>query len=123
MVNLKRNTSLLLHRRTRRSGAPAAMPCMLEQFIAPRRRSYEIQQRFWRPMSVDTHCHLDDPALLSRLPEVLTAAAQAGVARIVVPGVGPVGWPAIAALARQAEGVSAAFGLHPMHAGLYAAGL
>ncbi len=74
-------------------------------------------------MLIDTHCHLDDPALLSRLPELLAAAAQAGVARFVVPGVGPVGWPAIAALARQAEGVSAAFGLHPMHAGLYAAGL
>jgi TatD DNase family protein len=74
-------------------------------------------------MLIDTHCHLDDPALLSRLPEVLAAAAQAGVARIIVPGVGPDGWPAIAALAREAKGVYAAFGLHPMHAGLYAAEL
>lgn len=74
-------------------------------------------------MLIDTHCHLDDPALLSRLPEVLAAAAQAGVARFIVPGVGPDGWLAIAALAREAKGVYAAFGLHPMHAGLYAAGL
>jgi TatD DNase family protein len=88
--------------------------------------SYMAEQPFSRSqgaMLIDTHCHLDDPALLSRLPEVLAAAAQARVARIIVPGVGPDGWPAIAALAREVKRVHAAFGLHPMHACLSTSGL
>jgi len=69
-------------------------------------------------MLTDTHCHLDDPALLYRLPEVIAAAAQAGVARFLLPGVAPARWPVIAALAQEVKGAYAAFGLHPMHAGL-----
>lgn len=69
-------------------------------------------------MVIDTHCHLDDSALLARLPEVLAAAAAAGVGKFIVPGVAPDGWDAIASLGREREGVYPAFGLHPMHAGL-----
>ncbi len=71
-------------------------------------------------MFIDTHCHLDDPSLLDRLPEVLTAAASAGVGKFIVPGVGPDGWETIATLARerQGKGVYPAFGLHPMLAHL-----
>ena len=36
-------------------------------------------------MFIDTHCHLDDPALLDRLPEVLRAAGLAGIGKFVVP--------------------------------------
>jgi TatD DNase family protein len=70
-------------------------------------------------MFIDTHCHLDDPFLFDRLPEVLRNARSAGIGRFVVPGVGPDGWERIAALAGEEEGVAAAFGLHPMLAGLY----
>lgn len=73
-------------------------------------------------MLVDTHCHLDDPALLARLPDVLSAGTRAGVAKFLVPGVEPEGWEGIARLAAK-EGVYPAFGLHPMHAGRYEEGL
>ncbi len=74
-------------------------------------------------MFVDTHCHLDHPSLFVRLHDVLAAAGQAKVTRMIVPGVGPDGWKTIAALAKSRKGVFAAFGLHPMLAGLYEAGL
>ena len=67
-------------------------------------------------MLTDTHCHLDDPALRSRLDEVMAAARQAGVRRIIVPGVEPAGWDAIASLAREHEGIYPAFGIHPQAA-------
>lgn len=64
-------------------------------------------------MLTDTHCHLDDPALRPRIAEVMAAARQAGVGRIIVPGVAPGGWNAIASLAREYEGIFPAFGIHP----------
>jgi TatD DNase family protein len=67
-------------------------------------------------MFIDTHCHLDDPSLYGRLPEVLDAARQAGVARFVIPGVGPEGWDAIMAIAAGDTGIFAAPGIHPMRA-------
>ena len=70
-------------------------------------------------MFIDTHCHLDDPSLADRLPEVLAAAARAGVDRFIVPGVEPTGWSRIAALSRKVQGIHPAYGLHPMHAVLY----
>jgi TatD DNase family protein len=70
-------------------------------------------------MLIDTHCHLDDPALRERLPEVLAAAARAEVTRFIIPGVGSAGWRDIALLAHEHDGVYPAFGLHPMHAPLF----
>src|SRR6266511_3916751 len=70
-------------------------------------------------MFVDTHCHLDHPSLAERLPEVLDAAALAGVTRYIVPGVGPAGWESIAALAKSSNAIFPAYGLHPMFADLY----
>ncbi len=71
-------------------------------------------------MFIDTHCHLDDPSLCERLPEVLATARSAGIDRFVVPGVAPDSWEKIAALASGAEGtIFPAFGLHPMHAVIY----
>lgn len=70
-------------------------------------------------MYIDTHCHLDDPMLFDRLPEVIGNARLVGVERFIVPGVGPDGWGKIAALADAGKGIFPAFGLHPMHADLY----
>jgi TatD DNase family protein len=67
-------------------------------------------------MLIDTHCHLDDSSIFSRLPEVLAAASAAGVVKFIVPGVSPDGWEDIARLAEGNKGVYAACGLHPMHA-------
>lgn len=69
-------------------------------------------------MYIDTHCHLDHPALAGRRAELLQRARSAGVRRFVVPGVEPAGWEGIAALANREEGIFPAFGLHPMHAAL-----
>ena len=41
------------------------------------------ERRAPSPMLVDSHCHLDFPDFQSRLPEVLAAAAAAGVGRMV----------------------------------------
>jgi TatD DNase family protein len=68
------------------------------------------------PLLTDTHCHLDDPSLIVRLDEVLTAARKAGVDRIIVPGVTPEGWSDIGRIARRHSRIFAAFGIHPMHA-------
>ena len=65
---------------------------------------------------IDTHCHLDQERFAARLPQVLEAAAAAGVTRFVVPGVHPRDWGRMAAIAQRHEGVYPAFGIHPMHA-------
>ena len=65
-------------------------------------------------MFIDTHCHLDDPALHSRLPAVLAAAKAAGVGRYIVPGVSPEGWSVIVRLSEEHESINPACGLHPM---------
>jgi TatD DNase family protein len=70
-------------------------------------------------MFIDTHCHLDDPALLDRLPEVLRAAGLAGIGKFVVPAVEPDNWGRVASLADRERGIFPAFGLHPMHARKY----
>ncbi|HNW36590.1 MAG TPA: TatD family hydrolase, partial [Candidatus Ozemobacteraceae bacterium] len=61
----------------------------------------------------DTHCHLDAPALAGDWPGILKRAHEAGVARIIIPGVtGPVpdgGWPE--------ESVRRAWGVHPAYGG------
>ena len=70
-------------------------------------------------MLVDTHCHLDDPSLLSRLPDLLAAGITAGVGKYIVPGIAPDGWNGIARLAQEHAGVYSAFGIHPMLADQY----
>ncbi len=67
---------------------------------------------------VDTHCHLDCEPLHANISAVLDSARRAGVAGCVTPGVHPANWERIAALAREREGIYAAFGIHPMHADL-----
>ena len=69
-------------------------------------------------MYFDSHCHLDHPLLSSDLPGVIAAAKAAGVTGFLVPGVAPAGWAGIASLARRHPEVAAAYGVHPMHAGL-----
>lgn len=67
---------------------------------------------------IDTHCHLDFEPLVSDLPGHLAEARQAGVTGFVLPSVHPDGWGGIAAIAGEHAGVCAAFGIHPLHAGL-----
>jgi TatD DNase family protein len=74
-----------------------------------------LQSEDW-PGLIDTHCHLDLEPLSLRLATVVADAHLAGVTHFVVPGVHPDGWERMTSLAREHEGVYAAFGIHPMHA-------
>lgn len=70
-------------------------------------------------MFVDTHCHLDHLSLFARLPDVLAAAGASEVTEIIIPGISPAGWKKISSIAEGRKGVHAAFGLHPMLAGMF----
>ncbi len=67
------------------------------------------------PPLVDTHAHLTDERLASRLPEVLATARAAGVAQIVAIGTTAPDSEATVALAANHPGVFAAIGIQPNH--------
>lgn len=62
---------------------------------------------------IDTHCHLDFDAYNDDRAEIIDEAAQAGVTRIINPGVDLARSRAAVALADQFAGVYAAVGIHP----------
>ena len=62
---------------------------------------------------VDTHCHLDFDWYASDLDGVLVRAAQAGVGRIIVPGIDLQSSKAAIELANKHDMVLAAVGVHP----------
>lgn len=66
---------------------------------------------------VDTHCHLNHPRLLRRLPEVLARARGAGVADMIVVGYDLPSSRRAVELAAQQEGLWATVGVHPHDAG------
>jgi TatD DNase family protein len=72
-------------------------------------------------MFIDTHCHLDYLPFSPRLPEILSAAANCGVSRFIVPGVEPGGWERMISLSRNDGRIFAAPGVHPMHADRWSA--
>ena len=66
---------------------------------------------------VDTHCHLNLREFDADREIVIARARLAGVARIMVPGIDVATSRAAVGLARDEEGVFAAVGIHPHHAG------
>ncbi|MBN2360374.1 MAG: TatD family hydrolase, partial [Deltaproteobacteria bacterium] len=69
--------------------------------------------RYSRAMELcDTHCHLTEEPLWSKLDAVLDRGRRAGIARIVVPSAGVESWPRVAELGRT-RSVHPAFGVHP----------
>ncbi|MDO5356484.1 MAG: TatD family hydrolase [Conchiformibius sp.] len=64
----------------------------------------------------DSHCHLAEAVLHTRLPEVLAEAAAAGVGRFVVPAVHQSDWATVAQLVQLDAVSAAAFGVHPWFA-------
>ena len=67
-------------------------------------------------MLVDSHCHLDFPDFQSRLPEVLAAAAAAGVGRTVTISTHVARVETYRALAEAHENVFCTIGTHPHNA-------
>lgn len=61
----------------------------------------------------DTHCHLDHPKFDPDRAEVLARARQAGVERILIPGVSLDSSRAAARIAAAGGGLHAAVGVHP----------
>jgi TatD DNase family protein len=62
---------------------------------------------------VDTHAHLDDSRLKSRLGEVLRSSLEAGVVQIVAVATTAEDSVSVVAIARDHPGVFAAVGIHP----------
>ncbi len=71
---------------------------------------------------IDTHCHLNDARFDADRPGVLARCSQAGVRRIVVPGVTASGWDTLLRLCRNEKDLYPALGLHPMYLQQHRAG-
>ena len=64
---------------------------------------------------IDSHCHLLDEPLFSKLPEVIQAAFVCGVSQFIVPCSHAHDFPVLAQLLRQYDCVTPAFGVHPFY--------
>jgi len=62
---------------------------------------------------IDTHCHLNIEPLLERVPEVLEAAGEQGITRMVVPGIDIATSEIAVELAETYPQIYAAVGIHP----------
>ena len=62
---------------------------------------------------IDTHCHLDAAEFHADAPAVRARARQAGVGRLVIPGVAVSNFQAVRELAHQ-NGDAYALGIHPL---------
>ena len=65
-------------------------------------------------MWIDTHCHLDASEFDADRDAVAAAAHDAGVARIVIPGVMRENFATVRALAHRVAGGAYALGIHPL---------
>ena len=63
---------------------------------------------------IDTHCHLDAAEFHADAPAVRARARQAGVGRLVIPGVAVGNFQAVRELAHQ-NGDAYALGIHPLY--------
>ena len=63
---------------------------------------------------VDSHCHLDAGEFDADRKDVIARAHRAGVQRQIVPAVDAAGWPKLREVCASDNGLSAAYGLHPM---------
>ena len=77
------------------------------------RPSTNNQPRATPVVLFDTHCHLDFESFHEDAAEVVARAAEAGVTRIIVPGLDLDNASAVLALAERFPGVYAAVGVHP----------
>ncbi|WP_051350918.1 TatD family hydrolase [Kingella kingae] len=64
-------------------------------------------------MFTDTHCHLADPALRCRLPDIFAQAQQSGITGMIVPTAEPNDWAHLSDLLCQSMIRAGAIGIHP----------
>ncbi|KAF7801981.1 TatD-related deoxyribonuclease [Senna tora] len=61
----------------------------------------------------DAHCHLQDPRILSKTPQLIKTAQEAGVVFFAVNGVSEQDWPLVREMSETHPSVIPCFGLHP----------
>jgi TatD DNase family protein len=61
----------------------------------------------------DTHCHLDFSCFGDDFAAQLGMCHQAGVAKLILPSIGPSNWPRVSDLCSAYAGIYFALGLHP----------
>jgi len=66
---------------------------------------------------IDTHCHLDFEVFEQDRHLIINRAKQAGVEKVIVPGVTADKWPALIDFARKHDNIEYALGLHPYFIG------
>ncbi len=67
-------------------------------------------------MYIDSHCHINFPELVSRLPEIMQAMADNGVTHALCVSVDLPDFPQVLALAEQYPHIYASVGVHPDYA-------
>jgi TatD DNase family protein len=65
-------------------------------------------------MWIDTHCHLDASEFDADRDAVASAALEAGVSRIVIPGIARSNFSTVRELAHRVQGGAYALGIHPL---------
>lgn len=64
---------------------------------------------------IDTHCHIDVSAFDEDRQEILIKCHEAGVSRVLVPGITADTWPRLKDICRQYTSLYPAYGLHPVY--------
>ncbi|KAE9612511.1 hypothetical protein Lal_00033267 [Lupinus albus] len=64
---------------------------------------------------LDAHCHLQDPRILSKTPNLIKSAQDSGVVHFVVNGVSEQDWHLVKNLAQNHPSIIPSFGLHPWY--------
>ncbi|WCJ27720.1 TatD related DNase [Euphorbia peplus] len=61
----------------------------------------------------DAHCHLQDPRIFDKAPQLISTALGSGVLRFAVNGVSEKDWDVVKEMAQKYPSVIPCFGLHP----------
>ncbi len=66
-------------------------------------------------MFIDTHCHLDAAEFGDTQDDIVRAAAEAGVTRLVIPAIARSNFEAVRELCTRFPSCAPAYGIHPMY--------
>ncbi|XP_011650815.2 uncharacterized protein LOC101220251 isoform X1 [Cucumis sativus] len=85
-----------------------------------RRSSASIARRGMAKLSstlrlFDAHCHLQDPRIFDKAPQLISAAVDSGVVRFAVNGISEKDWHLVKQLSELHPCIVPSFGLHPWY--------